>query len=180
MIVLIVGLSWFLFSFIYIFPSNKILSLSSCIANYAKQFTDCDRVDETKMTHLFVQINKNEKVLHYLHKFLVFLIVGDLVLKILRIRMKKFLLFFFSRLIMNLSAAYSSCPQSCSHVICIGEKALTNFCKSGVVMDSCNCCHVCAKTEGDLCGGYMDIQGKCREEFHCQLDKENIGHCRGM
>ncbi|XP_012559495.2 uncharacterized protein LOC105845851 isoform X1 [Hydra vulgaris] len=87
------------------------------------------------------------------------------------------LVFYIFVQLIKLLVALSSCPKSCSHVICIGEKTLSNFCKSGMIMDSCNCCHVCAKGESDTCGGYMDIQGKCREELICQTNKDGVGRC---
>ncbi|CAK9304982.1 unnamed protein product [Gordionus sp. m RMFG-2023] len=43
-------------------------------------------------------------------------------------------------------------------------------CKGDVVKDVCNCCYVCAKVEGELCGGVFSEYGKCSQGFTCVED----------
>lgn len=42
-------------------------------------------------------------------------------------------------------------------------------CSAGLVMDVCNCCAVCAQSEGEQCGGRFELDGKCGIEYYCQL-----------
>ena len=72
-----------------------------------------------------------------------------------------------------------SCPI-CSPKLCPKPKN----CKGGTVMDFCNCCLVCAKVEGELCGGKWMIEGTCDAKLTCvPRDRHhrspwtNIGHC---
>lgn len=40
-------------------------------------------------------------------------------------------------------------------------------CKGGIVKNRCTCCNVCAKVEGESCGGKWDFRGKCSVGLKC-------------
>merc|ERR1719431_1057746 len=41
-------------------------------------------------------------------------------------------------------------------------------CSSGeLVRDLCDCCLICAKAEGDICGGDWDLLGRCASSLTC-------------
>ena len=44
---------------------------------------------------------------------------------------------------------------------------LVLYCPHGVVKDQCNCCNVCVRREGELCGNNRNIQGQCRDGLFC-------------
>ncbi|XP_037539635.1 IGFBP domain-containing protein [Nematolebias whitei] len=58
------------------------------------------------------------------------------------------------------------CPP-CERVHCSSRRALRLQCKGGVTTGVCGCCPVCARTEGDTCGGTWDYLGKCDEGLVC-------------
>lgn len=58
------------------------------------------------------------------------------------------------------------CP-SCERVHCSSRRALKLQCKGGVTTGVCGCCPVCARTEGETCGGTWDYLGKCDEGLVC-------------
>ncbi|KFM61586.1 Cysteine-rich motor neuron 1 protein, partial [Stegodyphus mimosarum] len=41
-------------------------------------------------------------------------------------------------------------------------------CKGGFSFDVCNCCKVCAKLEGEQCGGHHNYLGRCDKGLTCQ------------
>lgn len=48
-----------------------------------------------------------------------------------------------------------------------------DHCIAGVVLDSCSCCQVCARSEGELCDTRRDgILGFCGDNLECIRDKE--------
>ncbi|XP_076373138.1 serine protease HTRA1B-like [Tachypleus tridentatus] len=63
----------------------------------------------------------------------------------------------------------SNCPQ------------MTKPCKAGVTTDQCDCCPVCARAEGEKCGGnkLMNL-GKCGEGLYCDTtnNPNGIGICK--
>lgn len=72
-----------------------------------------------------------------------------------------------------------SCPP-CAERSCERPKN----CQGGVVKDACDCCQVCAKVEGELCGGKWMIEGQCDGKLRCvprdrhhRIPWPNIGHC---
>lgn len=76
--------------------------------------------------------------------------------------------------------------ESCQLTTC----AVVIDCAAGMVIDECNCCAVCAKDEGDTCGGVFDLNGKCGLNLYCHRsyltsggdilsDNRDIGVCKG-
>ncbi|KAK8733120.1 hypothetical protein OTU49_006769 [Cherax quadricarinatus] len=53
----------------------------------------------------------------------------------------------------------------CQGVVC--PSIDTYDCPSGVVKSGCECCHECAKEQGEKCGGSFDVFGKCAEGLVC-------------
>jgi len=63
----------------------------------------------------------------------------------------------------------AECPSSCDLSVCES----VDHCLAGVVFDSCDCCQICARTEGELCdksgGGEV---GECGDNLDCTHDQE--------
>ncbi|CAK9301057.1 unnamed protein product [Gordionus sp. m RMFG-2023] len=45
-------------------------------------------------------------------------------------------------------------------------------CKAGLVKDACDCCFVCAKVKGELCGGPSFTKGRCANGLICYMSFE--------
>lgn len=58
------------------------------------------------------------------------------------------------------------CPP-CEQIHCSSRRALKRQCKGGVTTGVCGCCPVCARQEGESCGGTWDYLGKCDEGLVC-------------
>ncbi|KAK2917708.1 IGFBP domain-containing protein [Channa argus] len=79
------------------------------------------------------------------------------------------------------------CPP-CEQIHCSSRRALKLQCKGGVTTGVCSCCPVCARTEGETCGGTWDYLGKCDEGLVCvyqdaaddKPDGERKGICRAV
>ncbi|XP_004567846.3 uncharacterized protein LOC101479022 [Maylandia zebra] len=79
------------------------------------------------------------------------------------------------------------CPP-CERIHCSSRRALKLQCKGGVTTGVCGCCPVCAKTEGETCGGTWDYLGKCDEGLVCVFqdsaaakpDAERKGICKAV
>uniref|UniRef100_A0A8C8DZ45 Si:ch73-330k17.3 n=1 Tax=Oryzias sinensis TaxID=183150 RepID=A0A8C8DZ45_9TELE len=75
------------------------------------------------------------------------------------------------------------CPP-CERIHCSTRRALRLQCKGGVTTGVCGCCPVCAKTEGETCGGTWNHLGKCDEGLVCVVeadegeDVERKGTCK--
>lgn len=70
------------------------------------------------------------------------------------------------------------CPP-CEQVHCSSRRALKLLCKGGVTTGVCGCCPVCARTEGETCGGTWDYLGKCDQGLVCvpqSSDKPGSDH----
>ncbi|XP_057309973.1 uncharacterized protein LOC130647973 [Hydractinia symbiolongicarpus] len=67
------------------------------------------------------------------------------------------------------------CPDDCSRLMCMKGRHLKKICKNGIVYEACGCCRTCAKGEGDICGGPMDMYGKCGERLMCYPPKVKPG-----
>ncbi|XP_070762787.1 cysteine-rich motor neuron 1 protein [Enoplosus armatus] len=79
------------------------------------------------------------------------------------------------------------CPP-CEQIHCSSRRALKLQCKGGVTTGVCGCCPVCAKAEGEACGGMWDYLGKCDEGLVCvyqdaaadKPDAERRGVCEAV
>jgi len=58
------------------------------------------------------------------------------------------------------------CPP-CERVHCSPRRPSRLRCRGGVVRGVCNCCPVCAKLEGDPCGGQWNYLGTCDVGLYC-------------
>lgn len=75
------------------------------------------------------------------------------------------------------------CPP-CEQIHCSTRRALKLQCKGGVTTGICGCCPVCARVEGEACGGAWDYLGKCDKGLVCKYqdssdkpDAERKGVC---
>ncbi|GIY84592.1 IGFBP N-terminal domain-containing protein [Caerostris darwini] len=59
------------------------------------------------------------------------------------------------------------CP-SCEQLHCFKNKRRRLNCKGGWTLGICGCCKVCAKLEGEECGGQHNYLGKCDKGLVCQ------------
>ncbi|GLD58862.1 insulin-like growth factor-binding protein 4 [Lates japonicus] len=79
------------------------------------------------------------------------------------------------------------CPP-CERIHCSSQRTLKLQCKGGVTTGVCGCCPVCARTEGETCGGTWDYLGKCDEGLVCvyqdaaadKPDEERKGICKAV
>ncbi|KAI3371204.1 hypothetical protein L3Q82_023829, partial [Scortum barcoo] len=79
------------------------------------------------------------------------------------------------------------CPP-CERIHCSSRRALRLQCKGGVTTGVCGCCPVCARQEGETCGGTWDYLGKCDEGLVCvyqdsaadKPDAERKGICEAV
>lgn len=75
------------------------------------------------------------------------------------------------------------CPP-CEQVHCSSRRALKLQCKGGVTTCVCGCCPVCARVEGETCGGAWDYLGKCDKGLVCahqdsgKPESEQKGTCK--
>jgi hypothetical protein len=51
--------------------------------------------------------------------------------------------------------------------LCEAEEMLKKICQGGLVYDELYCCKVCAKVEGEPCGGIWVLDGKCDQGLFC-------------
>ena len=58
------------------------------------------------------------------------------------------------------------CPP-CNKLHCSPRNVRRLRCKGGVTRGVCNCCPVCAKLEGEPCGGQWNFLGKCDRGLKC-------------
>ncbi|XP_075883470.1 cysteine-rich motor neuron 1 protein [Nelusetta ayraudi] len=77
------------------------------------------------------------------------------------------------------------CP-SCERIHCSTRRALKLQCKGGITTGVCGCCPVCARVEGETCGGTWDYLGKCDKGLVCVYqdsdtpDRERRGICEAV
>ncbi|XP_040019212.2 uncharacterized protein LOC120809460 [Gasterosteus aculeatus] len=79
------------------------------------------------------------------------------------------------------------CPP-CERIHCSTRRALKLQCAGGVTTGVCGCCPVCARAEGETCGGTWDYLGKCDEGLVCvygdttadRAHAERTGTCRAV
>ncbi|XP_076361932.1 venom protein 302-like isoform X2 [Tachypleus tridentatus] len=53
-------------------------------------------------------------------------------------------------------------------------------CKAGTTLDECACCTVCAKAEGEICGGPWDIEGICGTGLFCKKPENQDINTKGI
>uniref|UniRef100_A0A482ZAJ6 U21-Liphistoxin-Lm1c_1 n=1 Tax=Liphistius malayanus TaxID=1203467 RepID=A0A482ZAJ6_9ARAC len=70
----------------------------------------------------------------------------------------------FILILIVVSSSAFTCPE-CDLRRCTPLDPAT--CPLGVTKDPCNCCPVCYKTEGEVCGGPWNTSGKCGEHLFC-------------
>ncbi|XP_065056776.1 oncoprotein-induced transcript 3 protein-like isoform X2 [Rhopilema esculentum] len=75
--------------------------------------------------------------------------------------MRKLFFFFLLTGPLNLVAASENCK--CSRKAC----RVPANCTHGLVWDHCYCCRVCAKHEGQICGGKNYVNGECGRNLEC-------------
>lgn len=63
------------------------------------------------------------------------------------------------------------CP-TCDRIHCAPRRAGKLRCRGGVARGICDCCPVCAKTEGEGCGGQWNYLGKCDVNLVCEPEVE--------
>ncbi|CAH1796485.1 unnamed protein product [Owenia fusiformis] len=64
------------------------------------------------------------------------------------------------------------CP-SCEKIHCTPRRPSKLRCKGGITRGICNCCPVCAKVEGETCGGEWNYLGKCDRGLQCEPRKSH-------
>jgi hypothetical protein len=64
------------------------------------------------------------------------------------------------------------CPP-CEQIHCTPRRPNRLKCRGGVALGICNCCPVCAKVEGEMCGGAWDYLGKCDRGLVCHVTKDD-------
>ena len=64
------------------------------------------------------------------------------------------------------SALGLQCPP-CERVHCSPRRPSRLRCRGGIVRGVCSCCPVCAKLEGDSCGGKWNYLGRCDVGLYC-------------
>ena len=78
-------------------------------------------------------------------------------------------------LLVAMEAAGLSCPP-CEEMTCSQAT-----CRGGKVLDICGCCMICAKVEGEACGGQWRNQGRCDTHLACvyrdKSKKGGVGRC---
>ncbi|XP_065051181.1 cysteine-rich motor neuron 1 protein-like [Rhopilema esculentum] len=78
--------------------------------------------------------------------------------------------------LVGLEGIYGLTCLRCEEQKCPDVRSLD--CKGGTTLDACGCCTVCAKVEGEKCGGPWNIGGVCDKGLVCS-PKSNIetGRC---
>ncbi|KAK2159760.1 hypothetical protein LSH36_147g09041 [Paralvinella palmiformis] len=62
------------------------------------------------------------------------------------------------------------CPP-CNKLHCSPRNVRRLRCKGGITRGVCNCCPVCAKLQGESCGGQWNFLGKCDRGLRCIPDE---------
>ncbi|CAB3982045.1 cysteine-rich motor neuron 1 -like isoform X2 [Paramuricea clavata] len=60
--------------------------------------------------------------------------------------------------------------EPCHSVVCDTD---VSKCKDGIAKDTCGCCDVCARGEGESCGGLFHNHGKCGNGLKCIRRRAN-------
>ena len=64
------------------------------------------------------------------------------------------------------------CPP-CEKIHCNPRKASKLTCRGGVTTGVCDCCPLCARVQGERCGGYYNYLGKCDKGLYCEPLRHN-------
>ncbi|CAK9300803.1 unnamed protein product [Gordionus sp. m RMFG-2023] len=76
--------------------------------------------------------------------------------------------FFLFCILLKVKVNALSCPCQSRSIKCNFDPPTD--CEGGLVTDACGCCKVCAKVEGEICGGPYMLRGKCGKGLMCVLD----------
>ena len=63
------------------------------------------------------------------------------------------------------------CPL-CDITTCENETVLEESCPSGIVLEPCGCCKICASGFGESCGGAFGVNGTCEYTLICTVDEK--------
>jgi len=69
-----------------------------------------------------------------------------------------------------------SCIIPCAWVRC----STPANCKGGLVKSICGCCNVCARVEGERCGGPWQIKGRCDFGLKCVVTDGHLISTEGI
>lgn len=68
-----------------------------------------------------------------------------------------------------------SCPK-CNKIFCKPKNPRRLKCKGGIARGVCGCCPVCAKLEGEACGGRNTYLGTCDVGLSCEAEPVTPRH----
>ena len=106
------------------------------------------------------------------------IVVVSVLLALSKISTMKVALLFIGTFLLACHTVVSlTCPE-CSEL----EPCPTPVnCKGGTVLGICGCCSVCAKVEGEICGGMWEVEGRCDSGLTCVIrdgrSKAGVGTC---
>ncbi|XP_068203247.1 single insulin-like growth factor-binding domain protein-2 [Palaemon carinicauda] len=89
--------------------------------------------------------------------------------------MKILLIFFFFLTYLDRVWPLSCIP--CREITCELPPRLFS-CNWGLALDMCGCCYVCAKGEGEKCGGQWGWHGRCGRGLYCRVAPTPTTHSR--
>uniref|UniRef100_T1IX14 IGFBP N-terminal domain-containing protein n=1 Tax=Strigamia maritima TaxID=126957 RepID=T1IX14_STRMM len=67
------------------------------------------------------------------------------------------------------------CPP-CEQIHCVPRRAERLKCRGGVTLGVCRCCPVCARVDGETCGGHWNYLGRCDRGHYCQIHENQVWH----
>ena len=94
-----------------------------------------------------------------------------------KLKMNSLVLLGFALILVTLSGSDALSCMRCNPLDCPAEPS---NCKGGLVSDVCGCCRVCAKVQGESCGGPWDTSGTCDAGLECDKDESDfnaVGKC---
>ena len=84
---------------------------------------------------------------------------------------EKYLLYLLFLTVLSLHVCPSvramKCPP-CDKIHCAPRSAAKLECKGGATTGVCGCCPICARVDGEKCGGYYNYLGKCDKGLYCE------------
>lgn len=63
-------------------------------------------------------------------------------------------------------ANQNECREPCSIDYCLKYKSINSNC-TRLILDQCNCCIVCLRSENQICGGHLNVYGLCEPDLLC-------------